>query len=136
MATQDPPTMMTRWSHPYTAPAAWDRGTLCQCNNCPDCTRWSILIAPITLTVDDAGECYQAGTGAAQMPLISTLTTEFCISFKNTSEGVYTVYSQDTAKFIIDGESWDVARVTGEACFCFNGKDFVVTGDVYGGSLT
>ena len=142
MPTVPPPTERIIWGGPYTPPAAWHQdGHPCVCDDpsdCPDCTRWDIFIAPLTLTVEDEGACY-TGNLPVVMPLLNSVTEPWCVSLKgNTS--TLAAYSAERLfegaqpEFIIDGVAWEFFYLLAgeEACVCYRDGLWYVTGDAHG----
>lgn len=111
----------------------------CNCG-CPDCTRYDILIVPTVLTVADKGGCYTGSNIAVAMPLTGTVDNTWCVGLKGNVGGPLTVYvaerlfEGDIPGFIIGGVKYDYFTLAAgeEACVCFNGINWVVTGDAVG----
>ena len=133
------PTEQIYTSRPYTPPAAWHQtGHPCNCG-CLECARWSILIAPTSLTVGDKDDCY-TGNVPVSMPLAGSVTAPWCVSLKGNTETM-TVYPAerrfegDIPGFVIDGVEWDYFYLNAgeQACVCIGvDGNWLVTGDAHG----
>lgn len=134
MAAVDPPTETVAWG-PYVDPANWDRHAPCQCG-CPPCPTWTQVEAPLAILVTDNGKCWSAGAergGGGLLPVVGGVTLPFCVSFMATRASPFTVYSQDATPIMVGGIGYPVVQVLdGQMCICFDGVNWVATGDAVG----
>jgi hypothetical protein len=132
------PTESIHVGRPYTPPAAWHQtGHPCNCG-CPECTRWTIFISPLTLVVGDKDACY-TGNLPVVMPLLNAVTEPWCVSLKGNT-GTLAAYAAERMfegaqpEFIIDGVAWEYFYLSAgeQACVCYRDGFWYVTGDAHG----
>ena len=135
-----PPSFEMHLGRPYTPPVAWHQvNKPCDCNDCPDCSRWDIFIAPLTLTVDYSGACYSGNGLPVVMPLIGTVTEPWCIKLRSVVTPV-SVYAGERMmegtppSFVIDGVEYDYFTIPAgeDVCVCFQDGNWLVTGNATG----
>ena len=134
------PTERIIWGGPYTPPTAWKQVAgpcICGCGNCD---HWVYGRAPtVLLTFADNGKCYVGTETMFILPPVETITGPFCVTIKSGDGPAGAMpYEQNDGGgvfIIVDGVEYEVATVSngGMMCVCFDGKNFVATGDAVGG---
>lgn len=119
----------------------------CDCTECGNCEDWVSLEGDATypLQLRDAGNCYSRTKNniAVILPDRATLPNTYCLQFRNTSTPYGNLFVRDNADptgafFVINDVLYQYFTVNngGEACVCFNGTYFIVTGGVTGWNYT
>jgi hypothetical protein len=134
---------VNQWSSTTKNPI-YEREAPCTCLDCPDCSIWDVWDEGILhLIARDNGYCYSTpsaenGEIYVTLPDVTTLTGPFCVTIKTTGYYLAIGVYEPSTHIIIDGVSWDWIQITplGTACICYDGKNFIATGDVEGQDQT
>mgnify|MGYP001180834718 CR=1 FL=1 len=118
---------------------AQTRRAPCSCADCSDCSIWDTWDEGILhLIAGDDGYCYstpgkESGELYIILPDITTLVGTFCVTIMSTGNAVAVVRFESGAIYF-GGVAFDGIYVDalGTACICWDGVNFIATGDVTG----
>jgi hypothetical protein len=132
------------WNDKTPSPI-FERAAPCDCGDCPDCSEWTNLEGDATYPIlaADIGKCYNRTKNniAITLPVAATIRDGYCVTVRNTARPSGDVYvrpaPEDTGVHFYFGEiglTYDYITINfnGEACICFDGLNFHVTGDASG----
>jgi len=133
------------WRRDYVAPDNWHREPPCTCGGCPVCDTWTQVREVLSLDVTDNGLCFTGDSLSITMPDITTVSDDWCFSFRNGIMGqsnfrTYESLNGGGVHFMVNGFEWDAVHSTmpaGETCICYlDATHWLVTGDATGGGGT
>jgi hypothetical protein len=127
-----------QWSNTTEDPI-FERQSPCVCG-CADCEEWARFSGIKNLVVGDKDKCFSSdsaenGETYVELPDITTLTSGWCVTIKSTKYPIAVIpYEAQGVKIYVDGVAWDgiYINATWFACICFDGKNWVATGNVTG----
>jgi hypothetical protein len=131
-----PPTFTRHLGRPYTPPAAWHQdGHPCTCDGggCDfECTEWYTLERPSELSIFANEHCYRSVSGSVLLPVGEMLTGPWCVTLHTLTDAPFYAQGRIARGVMVDGVLYASAFTNSTMCICWDGKEFVATGDATG----
>lgn len=125
---------MYRTGTVFRAPTGWHRTPYsCPCKTCKSCATWITLTEPTELPDFVDGRCYQSAIGSVLLPIGNN--GECCVTIKSTLL-MFSVFARERGGVLVDGVNYDFVTTMTTMCICWNGNQYVATGDATGRYIT